>query len=291
MNTWGISGPAFLALYGTALVVVTAAALWVGRRRERVAADTAGLDEYEVALLNGGERLAAVVALVNLDRQGSLELGDRLLRELGEAGEVDLDHLSAADLDHIGVSMDVTVRAPIGPHVHPVEAAVYRAARRAKPPAPGPVVDLAAESSALADLRAGLVGRGLLYGPEDLDRLRSRWEWLIPLLTIGVVRLGYGLNRERPVLFLVLALAVTGGAMFLVSRRRPERTPAGRPSAPRPAPQPGGAPGPDDDRDRRLPRHGPGRGWHRRPVGERPGPGDGGRPRRSHVRRPPVVGR
>ena len=81
MNTWGISGPAFLALYGTALVVVTAAAVWVGWRRERVAADDAGVDEYEVALLNGGERLAAVVALVNLDRQGALELGDRLLRD------------------------------------------------------------------------------------------------------------------------------------------------------------------------------------------------------------------
>ena len=43
MNTWGISGPAFLTLYGTALVVVTAAAVWVGWRRERVAADDAGV--------------------------------------------------------------------------------------------------------------------------------------------------------------------------------------------------------------------------------------------------------
>ena len=291
MNTWGISGPAFLALYGTALVVVTAAALWVGRRRERLAADAAEVDEYEVALLNGGERLAAVVALINLDRQGSLELGDRLLRELGEAGEVDLDHLSATDLDHLGVSMDVTVRGPIGRHVHPVEAAVFRAARKAKPPAPGQVLDLAVESSALADLRAGLVGRGLLYGPEDHDRIRSRWKWFIPLLTVGVVRLGYGLNRERPVLFLVLALARhrSGDVPRLPAATGAD--PGWSPSAPRPAPPPGGAPGPDDDRDRRLPRHGPGRGRHRRPVGERPGAGDGGRPRRSHVRRPPVVGR
>ena len=86
MNTWGISGPTFLALYGLALLAVAGAAWFWGRRAVGSAIDVDGLDEYEVAVLNGGERLAATVALVNLDRQGALELGDRLLRQLGEAG-------------------------------------------------------------------------------------------------------------------------------------------------------------------------------------------------------------
>ena len=82
MNTWGISGPTFLALYGMAVVIVAAAAWWIGAAGAVPDVDADDLDEYEVAVLNGGERLAATVALVNLDRQGALELGDRLLREL-----------------------------------------------------------------------------------------------------------------------------------------------------------------------------------------------------------------
>jgi len=64
MNTWGIPGPVFLAIYATVLVVV-GAALWAGRRQPDPDddADAAELDEYEVAMLNGGERLVAVVAL------------------------------------------------------------------------------------------------------------------------------------------------------------------------------------------------------------------------------------
>ncbi len=203
MNTWGISGPTFLALYGVALLAVAGAAWLWGRRAGGSAIDVDGLDEYEVAVLNGGERLAATVALVNLDRQGALELGDRLLRQLGQAGEVDLDRLSAADLDQLGVSMDVTVRGPIGAGAHPVEAAVYRAARKARPPAPADVVELAVESSALTDIRNRLVGRGLLYGSDDHDRLRGRWRWFLPLVTVGIVRLWLGLQRERPVVFLM----------------------------------------------------------------------------------------
>ena len=104
MNTWGISGPVFLAIYGAALLVVTGVAWWSGGRRGTDSAvDAEELDEYQVALLNGGERLAAVVALVNLDRQGAVELGDGLLRELEATGDVDLRRIRSADLEHLGV--------------------------------------------------------------------------------------------------------------------------------------------------------------------------------------------
>ena len=36
MNTWGVSGPAFLALYGVALLAVAGAAWFWGRRADGV---------------------------------------------------------------------------------------------------------------------------------------------------------------------------------------------------------------------------------------------------------------
>lgn len=225
MNTWGISGPVFLALYGSALLVVAAAALWGGHRRVGASDEgTDGLDEYEVAMLNGGERLAAVVALVNLDRQGALELGDRLLRELEASGDLDLAGMSASQLEQLGVSTDMTVRHSLDPGADPVERAVYEAARHAEPRSASTVVTLATEASAFADLRADLEERGLLYPAEDADRLHHRWLWFLPLLAAGVLRATIGLQRGRPVTFLVVLLIVTVAATVFVARRRLVRT-------------------------------------------------------------------
>ncbi|HEX7276220.1 MAG TPA: TIGR04222 domain-containing membrane protein [Acidimicrobiales bacterium] len=220
MNTWGISGPTFLALYGVALLALAGAAWWWGRWASGPTVGADELDEYEVAVLNGGERLAATVALVNLDRSGGVELGDRLLREL----DLDLRRVRPADLDRAGVSMDVVLgRRPTA--AHPVEVAVYDAVRRAEFRSAATVVADAAASPVLSGVRAGLVERGLIVGPEAVDRLRGRWRWLLPLLAAGVVRALVGNQRGRPIGFLVALLVVTAGIMGLVAvRRAPSRT-------------------------------------------------------------------
>ncbi len=225
MNTWGIPGPVFLAIYATALALLAGAALWLGRRDDHGSGPDSGeLDEYDVAMLNGGERLAAVVALANLDRQGSLALGDRLLRELEEAGEVDLEALTADDLGRLGVSMEVTLLEDVAAKAHPVEKAVHQSARHSEPRTAPRVVAHAVRSSALAGVRAGLVDRGLLYSPEDRDRLGRRWQWFVPLLLVGAVRAWEGFQRERPVAYLLVLLAVTVVLAVVVAWHRPVRT-------------------------------------------------------------------
>ena len=61
---------------------------------------------------------------------------------------------------------------------------------------------MAAESPEVTDVRSGLIARGLVVGAEDLDRIRGRWGWFVPLLALGVPGPGRQ-PRERPIGFLV----------------------------------------------------------------------------------------
>lgn len=223
-NTWGISGPAFLALYAALLAVAAGMALWAGRGRRDATPTTGDLDQYEVALLNGGEQLAATVALVNLQHRGELELGDRLLRTLDASGDVDLDTLGAKDLAKLDVAMRISLGRKAARRRHPVEAAVYDAAREADPREPAAVLAAAGRSSALAHVRGRLAQRGLVYDGADIDRMRGRWRWLLPVLGLGLVRAAVGLSRGRPIGFLVLLLAATVAVMVAIGRRRLHRT-------------------------------------------------------------------
>ena len=68
MNTWGISGPQFLVIYG-AILVVTGAVVFAIRRRICGHSDRGGLatlrapelSPYEGAMLKGGDSLALTV--------------------------------------------------------------------------------------------------------------------------------------------------------------------------------------------------------------------------------------
>ena len=121
--------------------------------------------------------------------------------------------------------MDSTLgRLPAG--AHPVEAAVYHAARKAEPTGGDSVAELAAESSALADIR----GRARRPGPA-LRRRRAG----PPPGPVAVVRAAAG-GRRRPGRGRVATgnarsgswsalLLVTVGVVWFVSRRRhPPRT-------------------------------------------------------------------
>jgi uncharacterized protein (TIGR04222 family) len=103
MHTWGISGPWFLVIYVVLFGLAGLAALFGRRPRARPApehpVDPAELDPYEVAMLNGGERLAVTAAVANLKQAGAIGAG-QTSRMIVADGRLPLD-------------------------AHPVEQAVY----------------------------------------------------------------------------------------------------------------------------------------------------------------------
>lgn len=222
MTTWGIDGPTFLAIHTAAAAATAAVAVRADRRRAGAAAGD--LDEYETAYLTGGAQLAAVVALVNLDRRGAIDLGDDLLRDLHESGDLNLDAVrDAAHLAELGVELHVTmVKGEVAARCvrHPVESAALQAVRGTKPPTPWRVVGALTRTKAMGKVRTGLVDRGLLHDAQGVEHLRARWRWLIPLLAIGGARALAGVEG-------LIAVVVTLGLMRMLARRRPRTTRAG----------------------------------------------------------------
>jgi uncharacterized protein (TIGR04222 family) len=129
MTTWGIDGALFTGVYCGVLAATTGAAvLHDGRRGAPTAHED--LDEYETAYLAGGARLAAIVALVNLERRGMIDLGDELLRELERSGDLDLAAVRDADhLSDLGVELHVAAMKAHAGVMHPVEAADRKSTR------------------------------------------------------------------------------------------------------------------------------------------------------------------
>ncbi|MDQ4098129.1 MAG: hypothetical protein M3144_09710, partial [Actinomycetota bacterium] len=130
MNDWGFGSGPFLALHTLVLTAILAVAL-LARRRICAGrpAIPSGLDEYEIAMLNGGSRNTAAVALLALDRAGSVELGDRLLRELASEHAFDPEEVvrSGDRLADLGIDVRVTLSGLLPAGAHSVEAAVYSA--------------------------------------------------------------------------------------------------------------------------------------------------------------------
>ena len=223
MTTWGIDGPTFLAIH-TAAVAATSAVAVLAEHRRGAAASGGELDEYETAYLTGGAQLAAVVALVNLDRRGAIDLGDDLLRDLQESGDLDLNAVRGADhLAELGVELHVTmVASEVAARCvrHPVEAAVLQAVRGTKPPTPWRVVAAVTRMKAMDKIRSGLVERGLLHDADGVEQMRARWRWLLPLLALGGARALVGIEG-------VPAVVVTLALMRMLGRRLPSNTRAG----------------------------------------------------------------
>jgi uncharacterized protein (TIGR04222 family) len=192
------------------------------RRVPDTAADD--LDDYDVAFLTGGSRLAAVVALVNLERRGLIDLGDDLLRDLRDSGDLDLEAVRDADhLIELGVELHVSVMTAsvaTAALTHPVEAAALQAVQGTKPGTPWRVVSAVTATKALGQVRRGLVQRGLLHEQADIERLQRRWRWLLPLLVFALWRLVAG-DGGWPLLG---AMVLTVVVMVALARRRPETT-------------------------------------------------------------------
>ena len=218
MTTWGIDGVLFTGIYGGVLAATTAAAvLRDGRRGAPARHDD--LDDYDTAYLAGGARLAAVVALVNLQRRGLIDLGDQLLRELERSGDLDLAAVHDADhLADLGVELHVAAMTATAGVTHPVEAAALQAVHGTKPGTPWRVVSAVTATKAVDRVRSGLVERGLLYEQADVGRLQGRWRWLVPLLALGLVAgIGAGVAFGP----LAVAAFLTVVAMVVLARRRP----------------------------------------------------------------------
>ena len=215
---WGVNGWVNVVVYAAVLVAVGAVVVWQ-RWPAHPPLDAAaenGLDEYDVAMINGGGRLACVVALANLDRSGALELGDRLLRELAASHHIDIDLLTQWDLRELGVGATVTLLRAVPLDAHPVEQAVYQAARRVELRVPEAVIEAALSSPALTELRSRLARLGLVRDAQEVASFRRQWRWFLPLFVLGGLRLSDTPSSDGSRPWLIALLGATTAAMLAV---------------------------------------------------------------------------
>jgi uncharacterized protein (TIGR04222 family) len=208
MYTWGISGPQFLLIY-LVLLAVTVLGVVLARRRALAgdgAAVPARLDLYEIAELSGGGALVATTAVTGLLRKGGLTSSSR---RRGQPARL------------------VAGTAP-GPQAHPVEWAVYQQVAASPNRRLRDVQAALEQAPALAAVRERLRLHRLAPTPEQRVRCRAAVLWFVPVLALGVARVGAGRANGRPVGFLVALLVATVvvAAVFLL--RVPNATELGR---------------------------------------------------------------
>jgi uncharacterized protein (TIGR04222 family) len=212
-NTWGISGPAFLAGYAVLFVVVLVWATELRRRRTGTLPPSSpdDLDRYELAMLAGGEDHAVLVATVQLVRQGVLVLDNPLSQELAVLAG---GRTKAGTLDKVLAELGESTRVVPGDGLrggaHPVEAAVLRVARTFVGVPPSVLLRSAASQPELAAARDRLRARGLLLRERHHRAGQARLVLGLGLLVlVGAARLVAGLANGRPVNLLSASLAIT----------------------------------------------------------------------------------
>ncbi|MGH8898893.1 MAG: TIGR04222 domain-containing membrane protein [Egibacteraceae bacterium] len=202
-DTWGISGPTFLVIYGGLLAVTTMVVLIGRRRRLAVPGEPAGqpaLDTYDLAILNGGDELAVVTALANLREAGVVTVEEGQLK----------------------------ATQPLPRGAHPVEQGVYQALDEASSTRLRSVQALAARHPALMAVRERLVHHGLLNLSSQTRSVRRLALWFLPVLTLGIARLAAGIANGKPVGYLLVLLALTVVLSLWAAGRPARQTPSGR---------------------------------------------------------------
>ena len=208
MNTWGISGSYFLLLYVGLFVISWFVVLAVRRRIAAAAGKAAVLDEpprldvYEMAMLNGGGRLALAAAACQLKEAGKLRVEGRAL----EAG----GHLPA-DADPVETWLYTYV------HERDVSASGLPDEDRAEP--------------VLGPIRDRLEKLGLLLTARQRESMRWAVLWFAPLLALGIARVVAGTAHHHPVSYLVIlmvATVVVAVNLCLLPRRQVSTSPAVR---------------------------------------------------------------
>jgi uncharacterized protein (TIGR04222 family) len=203
-DTWGISGPTFLALYGALIVVVTVVGLRERRRLARPDRTPADRDwgdlPQEVAYLHGGADLAVYSALSALHQTGAVHpAGKGLVRTGGRL---------APDASALERAIHATAVTPLSPRRLPFHGAV---------------------ASALAAIRERLVADGLLLTRERREAVRRVGIWMLAVALLGLVRVVAGVANARPVGFLIVFVLVAGVIAVVWFARAPERTSAAAP--------------------------------------------------------------
>ena len=205
--TWGISSPTFLWLYAVAFVV-TACGAWLRRKRLLNAQDgrapSQTLDVYELAMLNGGPPLAITIAMAKLHRLGGLVAGSG--KKIRTAGRPKSDSEEITDLDH--EVYDVADRSP-GITARKLEREV-------------------AGGMAIQALQSRLTQAGLLLDDETREKVNWNWLLFLPVIGLGAARIVAGIQNERPVAFLVIAVCVVVFVTIMVARSRPRATARGQ---------------------------------------------------------------
>jgi uncharacterized protein (TIGR04222 family) len=183
-----LTGPAFLAFYAAAFVL----ALWLGRRTKAqllVPADAgpaspARLSVYEMACLAGGKERVIATALARMAHLGWLTQATQ--------------------------GSGCSVQLPLPPHAHEVERFLYREIER-EPGQPFSALSRL-DGGALQSMESSLRGQGWLVDP---DAPRTAWVRRLAalplqvLMVIGLLKVGVGLSRDKPVFFLLIFLAIS----------------------------------------------------------------------------------
>lgn len=204
-DTWGISGPAFLGLYALlvgAVVAVLVVRWW--RPREQSAGAAAGptpLHPYDLAYLNAGSGLAADTVIAGLRATGVLGPGEK-------------------------TGMVALTGTPLPAGATGLERAGYSLARSLHWYSQLRVGLI--DRPEMAEVRRRLEQAGLVLpdGAAGAYRRLALRLWL-PVVGLGLLRLVVGLSRGKPVLYLVLLLAVAGIAAAASLAVRPWRSWAG----------------------------------------------------------------
>ena len=218
-DTWGVSGPVFLVLYGVGLAAIWAAIRLVRWRMggsTSTSTDSLRLDTYDVAMLSGGEDLAAAAAMTSLRVNNVIDAGDGHVRTAFDVNKLKRNNTDASS----SLRVMVTERPNLS---QPVEAAVYDAIQRQPGLPPGQVAPLVATAPAVSAIRRRLVESNLLYSDAAQNKMRYHLLWYVPLLVVGLVRLAFGVSRDKPVFYLVVLLGATVWLM-VTDFRVPSRT-------------------------------------------------------------------
>jgi uncharacterized protein (TIGR04222 family) len=202
-NPLEFRGPKFLLFYAAAFVAACVWAIMVradARDPSEVDSKPLELDAYDMAYLNGGAKLVVNTAIATLCQRGAL-----------------------------APRHDGTLRGPSaseGPpavSMHRIERAVYELAR-SRGSVSSDTIRSRVEPSAL-EIGRRLKGAGLIV-TDDVN-LTAVWRSLMILMLVvvlGVVKMVVGLERGRPVGFLLLACLGSGVAGLAVFGRPLHRT-------------------------------------------------------------------
>jgi uncharacterized protein (TIGR04222 family) len=198
--TWGMSGPAFLWLYGT-LCVGAWVGLWLWRRAADGPAPSGpepDLGIHELAMLGDGPQLAITSATTQLMRDGALKRGaaDGMLAAAGRLDD-DADPLERAVFDTVARRPGMTVDA--------MRAEVVT-------------------SDVVTTMKAELVEAGLLLSDGAARLLRRRWRIGAALAALGAARLWAGVDADEPVGFLLVLVMLVAYSTQDVCRTNPPAT-------------------------------------------------------------------